>query len=195
VFTMSKFFYNLLLLVLFFLGNLYGQETDSQNTPPKTNAENESGSGSIVVKPKREYEVKRTNFKKYVIRTKSVRLGSIDEDNKGKRYAISVGINNYNDSGINDLSKARNDAKILGKVLQTNGQFNPIYIMTDDIDPRKDKNRLYPTKSNIEQRLDSVLENIRSQDMLVFFFSGHGVSDYNENGYILYLLFYESRFF
>ncbi len=165
---------------------------DTQGLPTENAAKdsvNDSSKGNrqpeVVVPAQKPYKIRRSNFKTYHLKTKGVKIGTIDEDNKGKRYAISIGINNYNDSGINDLSKAKNDAKILGKILQTNGQFNPIYIMTDDIDPRKDKNRMYPTKSNIEQRLDSVLESIRPQDMLVFFFSGHGVSDYNENGYIL----------
>jgi hypothetical protein len=123
--------------------------------------------------------------KKYQIQTKGLKLQEVDESNTGNRYAIVVGINNYQDAGISALSKARNDAKIVGKILKDQGQFDQIFIMTDDVDPRSDKEKLYPTKLNIEEKLDSVLRFAQSEDLFVFFFSGHGISDPEENGFLV----------
>ena len=124
------------------------------------------------------------SLKKYDIKSKGMRIQNL-EDNEGKRYAIVVGINNYKDTAISQLSKARNDAKLVGKILKDEGQFDQVFVMTDDIDPRADKDNLYPTKLNIEEKLDSVLRFSNPEDLIVFFFSGHGISDPEENGYLV----------
>lgn len=119
--------------------------------------------------------------KKYKLKSKGVELESL-EGNEGKRYALLIGINNYNDIAISDLEKARNDAKVMGKVLKEMGQFDKIFVMTDDVAP---KSNLYPTKLNIEEKLDSILNFAKKRDLFVFFFSGHGISDYDEYGYLV----------
>ncbi len=128
------------------------------------------------------------SFKKYSLVTKGMKLVEIDEDgdpiNMGKRYAIVVGINDYNDTAISDLSKARNDAKATGKILKEIGQFDQVFMMTDDIG-RNDPENLYPTKLNIEEKIESILRFSTPDDLIVFFFSGHGISDYEENGYLI----------
>ena len=126
--------------------------------------------------------------KKYNIKTKGFKLTEIDEEgtpiNVGKRYALVIGINDYNDSTISDLSKARNDAKAMGKILKELGQFDQVFVMTDDI-LKNDLNHLYPTKLNIEEKVESILRFITPEDMIVLYFSGHGISDFDENGYLL----------
>lgn len=126
--------------------------------------------------------------KKYNLKSKGMKLAEIDEDgdpiNIGKRYAIVIGINDYNDSEISDLSKARNDAKATGKILKEIGQFDQVFVMTDDIG-RNDPENLYPTKLNIEEKLESVLRFSTPDDLIVFFFSGHGISDIDDNGYLV----------
>jgi hypothetical protein len=123
--------------------------------------------------------------KSYGIQSKGLKLKELDENNGGKRHAVVVGINNYQDTGISDLSKARNDAKLVGKILREQGEFENVFVMTDDIDPRNDKENLYPTKLNIEEKLDSLLRFSEPDDLVVFFFSGHGISDPDENGYLV----------
>jgi hypothetical protein len=49
--------------------------------------------------------------------SKGVRIKQI-KNNAGERWAICIGINDYEDRTIIDLKKARNDAKELGKVLE-----------------------------------------------------------------------------
>ena len=104
------------------------------------------------------------------------------EGNSGKRWAICIGIDDYEDSSILDLHKAGNDARTMGAVLKDNGQFDYVYVMTDDLSPR-DEN--YPKRRNIMGRLDFIKEFIRPDDMMVFFFSGHGVSDAQGAGFLV----------
>lgn len=73
--------------------------------------------------------------------------------NAGKRYAICIGINNYEDAEFNDLEKARSDATGLGEALKSVGQFDSVTVMTDDIDPRFDAQRNYPRLANIRGKL------------------------------------------
>ena len=54
--------------------------------------------------------------------------------------------------------------------------------MTDDL---SSKNPLYPTKANIEAKIDYVLDYSSPVDTIIFFFSGHGISDPSGNGYLL----------
>jgi uncharacterized caspase-like protein len=133
-----------------------------------------------------EKKVKPT--KTYHIKSKGMKLTEIDEEgapiNNGKRYAIIIGINDYNDTAISDLSKARNDAKGIGKILKDIGQFDQVFVMTDDV-VRSDPEHLYPTKLNIEEKIESVLRFTTPDDLIVFYFSGHGISDYDENGYLV----------
>jgi uncharacterized caspase-like protein len=82
------------------------------------------------------------------------------------------------------LSKARNDAKGIGKILKDIGQFDQVFVMTDDV-VRSDPEHLYPTKLNIEEKIESVLRFTTPDDLIVFYFSGHGISDYDENGYLV----------
>ncbi|MBK7058139.1 MAG: caspase family protein [Leptospiraceae bacterium] len=133
-------------------------------------------------------EKKGKPTKAYHIKSKGMKLTEIDEEgvpiNNGKRYAIIIGINDYNDTAISDLSKARNDAKGIGKILKDIGQFDQVFVMTDDV-VRSDPEHLYPTKLNIEEKIESVLRFTTPDDLIVFYFSGHGISDYDENGFLV----------
>ncbi len=105
--------------------------------------------------------------------------------NTGKRYAVCIGINGYEHADIQDLRKARNDAKALGEILAKYGQFDKVFVMTDDIDPRYDKMQSYPRLRNITARLDFLKGFIRPNDLLLFSFSGHGISNSDNEGYLL----------
>ena len=113
--------------------------------------------------------------------TKRIRIVEV-EGNVGKRWAICIGIDDYEDNSILDLKKAGNDAKTMGAVLIDNGQFDYVLVMTDDLSPR-DEN--YPKVRNITGRLDFIKEFISPEDMIVFFFSGHGVSNEQGDGYLV----------
>ncbi|MBN2531910.1 MAG: SUMF1/EgtB/PvdO family nonheme iron enzyme [Spirochaetales bacterium] len=104
------------------------------------------------------------------------------EGNEGKRWALCIGINNYMDDSISTLEKARNDAIFLGEMFQTRGQFDHVFIMTDNLDFM---DPLFPVKANIEEKIDYLLEFTDKDDLVVISFSGHGISDTNGNGYLL----------
>ncbi|MBU0928153.1 MAG: SUMF1/EgtB/PvdO family nonheme iron enzyme [Spirochaetes bacterium] len=105
--------------------------------------------------------------------------------NAGKRYAICIGVNNYEDAEIKDLEKARNDAVGLGAALKAGGQFDAVFVMTDDVDPRFDAQRAYPRLANIRGRLAYLRDFIRPEDLVVVTFSGHGVADDTGASYLL----------
>lgn len=105
-----------------------------------------------------------------------------DDPDDSKRWAIVIGVNDYNDVAIQDLKKARNDAKIIGQILKEQGEFEKVFIMTDDVDP---KDPLYPTRINIEEKIDTIMSYANPYDTVIFYFSGHGVSDDKGNGFIL----------
>lgn len=168
------------------------QKIDNPEQPiiqelPEIKDEKEKKEEVVVEEESKPYQP----TKKYVLKRKGLggseevdeapALSSL-EDNQGKRYALVIGVNDYNDPEIPDLSKARNDAKAIAKILKERGQFNEVDVMTDDIDS---KNNLYPTKLNIMEKLDSILNYSTKDDLIVFFFSGHGIADNNEKAYLV----------
>jgi hypothetical protein len=102
--------------------------------------------------------------------------------NDGYRWAITIGINDYWDSKVTDLKKARNDAKALGDTFINNGQFNKVFIMTDDLSER-DSN--FPKKRNIEDNVKYIADMANPNDLVVFHFSGHGLSNENGESYLI----------
>jgi hypothetical protein len=103
--------------------------------------------------------------------------------NEGKRWAICVGINDYEDENITDLKKAQNDATALADVFIKQGQFDKVVTLINDYSHYEQK--LLPTKANIERMLDYILEFSSPDDLVVFSFSGHGISDKNGEGYLI----------
>jgi uncharacterized caspase-like protein len=112
---------------------------------------------------------------------KGVRIKEM-KGNTGKRWAICIGIDDYEDNTIIDLKKARNDAKELGKVLREYGQFDRVYVMTDDLNPR---NKDYPKLMNVRRKLDFLKEHIYLEDLVLFSFSGHGIANSKGEGYLV----------
>ncbi len=102
--------------------------------------------------------------------------------NAGKRWAICIGINDYEDNSIIDLKKARNDAIELGKVLKEYGQFDRVYVMTDDLNPRGED---YPKLMNIRRKMDFLKGFIDAEDLVLFSFSGHGIANSEGEGYLV----------
>lgn len=113
--------------------------------------------------------------------TKRVRIKET-KGNDGKRWAICIGINDYENKSIVDLKKARNDAKELGKVLEECGQFDHVYVMTDDSDPRGEN---YPKLMSIRSKLDYLKGFIDPEDLVVFSFSGHGIANSEGKGFLV----------
>jgi WD40 repeat protein len=95
-------------------------------------------------------------------------------------YGVFIGTSNYQDgSGLRDLAYPVKDAQDLSKAMQLAAQnllIEPqnvhITLLSTD-----DKNNL-PSKANIRKTLESLAQSkdIRREDVLVVYFSGHGVS-------------------
>jgi len=114
---------------------------------------------------------------------KGLMIKNISKENGGNRWAIVVGVNHYDDTDIPGLKKAVNDAKGFANSLIDYGQFdkNRVFLMTEE-EERENK----PTKSKIEQKLEYILEMSDSDDLLIFYFSGHGITDKNTGkGYLI----------
>ncbi|TFG63524.1 MAG: hypothetical protein E4H36_05390 [Spirochaetales bacterium] len=103
--------------------------------------------------------------------------------NEGKRYAICIGINDYEDREIVDLNAAKNDAIALANALTEAGQFDQVVVLTDDVSSRDQTGR-YPSKRNIREQLDRIEILFNPNDLVVVSFAGHGVMK-GEDGYLL----------
>lgn len=97
-------------------------------------------------------------------------------DQTGKRYAILIGVNDYADSSIVKLSTARNDASDLGERLVADG-WDKVFVLRDDVDYR---NQDFPSRTNIENRVNLLADLVKPEDTIFLFFSGHGISSGKE---------------
>lgn len=97
-----------------------------------------------------------------------------------KIYAIVVGISNYINGNIPDLKFADKDAKAFAEFLKSpNAGAVPdqnIALLTNE----------KATRSNILKELVQLLSRSSKEDLVIFYFSGHGKNDVFENsGYLL----------
>ena len=92
----------------------------------------------------------------------------------GQRYALIVGINDYQNESVTDLNCATSDAKLLKETLVKKGDFSEenIFLLTSDGTGESDR----PSLTNIVFRLEWLREVVGPGDTLVFYFAGHGVS-------------------
>ncbi len=113
--------------------------------------------------------------------------GSIEnmQGNAGKRYALCIGINVFQDKTIPELKGARSDAAELADTLKKYGQFDVVEKMSDDIDPTYDAAHAYPSLANIRAKLDSLAKVITPNDLVVFSFAGHGIATETGDGYLI----------
>lgn len=94
---------------------------------------------------------------------------------KGEHYALLIGIENYEDDNIGDLSYSVDDVSALRELLAARGRFKAdnIFLMTDAAGNPND----LPTRLNILLTLKWLAENLKPEDTLLFGFSGHGETD------------------
>jgi hypothetical protein len=94
----------------------------------------------------------------------------------GEYYALVIGVQDYNDPDINDLSKPLSDARLLYDVLTEHYTFekeNITFLQN-------------PTKNEITQSLDYYFDKVTEEDNFLVFYAGHGFWDEKfEQGYWL----------
>jgi len=99
-----------------------------------------------------------------------------------RKWAIIIGINGY--EYVRKLRFCEADAELLAQVLIRDGGYSPerVLLMTEGEAKRKNQPRLRPTLANILEALNSWLGVQKEQDVVLFFFAGHGMrSDKGED--------------
>lgn len=106
---------------------------------------------------------------------RALELGSSGVDAlpaQSKRYALVVGVNDYQDSLLSRLSGAANDARSLADAIVQYAGFpkdNVVLLTTDQ--PVTNQ----PTRSNILGKLSTLRQLVPEDGLLLLFFAGHGI--------------------
>jgi uncharacterized caspase-like protein len=100
---------------------------------------------------------------------------------KSKRWALIIGIDDYDDKQIKTLHGAANDTKLLKDALVTYAGFSEeqvILLASNQPDAPR------PTRVNILRRLSNLAKDVEKDGLLLVAFSGHGIERAGE-GYLL----------
>ncbi len=91
---------------------------------------------------------------------------------EGQTWAVVVGIDNYTKEGIPALHYAGADAKIFAQALQTLLKVpkDHLYLFTSD----SVESGQSPSRLNLVYRLDWLSKNAKADDIVIFYFAGHG---------------------
>ncbi|MCE9562579.1 MAG: caspase family protein [Planctomycetes bacterium] len=100
---------------------------------------------------------------------------------EGKRYAMLVGVQKYDNAQFKPVEFAEADVTDLASVLTPAGY--EVTLLTDAAG-RKDK-ALEPTKANVEKSLKAVLGKCKRDDLVFVAFAGHGVKPDGKPGAFL----------
>jgi len=101
-----------------------------------------------------------------------------------KRYAVIVGVSDYEtDEQIANLPCAKNDAIRVYEDLIKYGEFEAdrSYLLVNDVDH---DDVIGPSRGNVFQRMKYVCETASENDLIFFFFAGHG-AEISRNPYLL----------
>ena len=93
------------------------------------------------------------------------------QQNAGKKYALLVGVKDYQHNKLPSLRYTENDVLELAKVLQ---QGNYEVTLLCDMEGKKDAER-GPSRANIDKHLKELLRKCQRTDSIVVAFSGHGL--------------------
>ncbi len=85
------------------------------------------------------------------------------------RWALLIGVNNYVDGNIASLRFCVNDAETLADTLQKAG-YSVVTLHSEDSRPTHQ-----PTRNNIEEELARMCQTAGRDDLLLVYFSGHGI--------------------
>jgi WD40 repeat protein len=90
----------------------------------------------------------------------------------GKKYALLVGINDYDSPELAPLRYAENDVKDLAEVLEKQYGFDAVnvWVMTPG-----QKRGFHPTRDNLDKRLNLFLQDRKPGDLVLVALSGHGL--------------------
>ena len=95
-----------------------------------------------------------------------------DEPEQGRRYALVVGVQNYEGTELGSLRYCDNDAAGLAATLGKRGYR--VTLLTRPEWKANDRDDLLPTADNIRAHLKAILRNRKPADTVLLAFSGHG---------------------
>ena len=99
----------------------------------------------------------------------------------GKRYAVLVGVQKYDDPAFHSRQYAENDTEDLARILSAAGYDVSLLTTSTGDQPKK----LSPTRANIETTLTTTLAKCKSGDLVLLAFAGQGVRpDGKSAGYL-----------
>ncbi len=93
---------------------------------------------------------------------------------KGNRYALLVGVKQYDPTELNNLQYAEDDVVSLAKVLEESGYRKENIMLMTQVDGAKNA-RALPLASNIQTELELILKGRTKDDVVLVAFAGHGV--------------------
>src|SRR5262245_6429857 len=82
---------------------------------------------------------------------------------KGKKFALLVGVKTYQRDGLADLQHTEKDVEQLGEVLRDKGGFTTVTLT--DSRGKKDS-ALKPTAKNIREQLKKLTDKVTKHDLL-----------------------------
>ncbi|MFN8612163.1 MAG: caspase family protein [Vulcanimicrobiota bacterium] len=91
---------------------------------------------------------------------------------EGQTWAVVVGIDDYSKESIPDLRYAGSDAKVFAQALQKLLKIAPDHLFLFSGDAA-DSNQI-PNRLNLIYRLDWLSKTTRPDDVVIFYFAGHG---------------------
>ena len=101
----------------------------------------------------------------------AVFLSGVPAQAAGKKYALLVGVKDYDHADFATLKYTENDAEELAVVLKDAG-YAEVVILTST---RGKKDRtLAPTAANIRAQLKKLSDKVTKDDLLLVGFAGHG---------------------
>jgi uncharacterized caspase-like protein len=92
------------------------------------------------------------------------------QDDRGERWALLIGVNQYDDARISPLRTAAADARLIQKTL-----IEGLKVPEDRIELLTSDSARKPTRSNIAVALQRLAQNVKPGDFVFVLFSGHGV--------------------
>lgn len=101
---------------------------------------------------------------------------------RGKKWAIVIGVNDYVDDKIPDLRYCVADAKLLAATLREKCGYPGDHILTMTSDQRQA--HLQPLRLSLQKQVAAWLKLAKEEDTVVVYFSGHGFLDDRGQGFL-----------
>lgn len=94
------------------------------------------------------------------------------------RYALLIGVSDYDDADVRDLPFCRNDLRALAEALRA-AKFDQVHVLSSD--GRGDD---AATRASILRKLDFLAHKMGKNDTFLLYFSGHGFISEDGSGFL-----------